>query len=85
MLNTIEANQRELTESVTRLRGKLYENCIVVAVTAEKKVATVDRLSKLFTPCSWANRIVGTPGHRHLKKGKAEINGELTNFYEHRE
>ena len=34
---------------------------MVVAVTAEKKVATVDRLSKLAAACFCANRIVGTP------------------------
>jgi len=32
-----------------------------VAVTAENKVATVERLSKLVAPCFWANRMIGTP------------------------
>jgi hypothetical protein len=30
-------------------------------VTAEKKVATVDRFRRFMAPCFWANRIVGTP------------------------
>lgn len=38
-----------------------YENWSVVAVTAEKNVATVDRLSRLLAPCFCANRMVGTP------------------------
>ena len=37
------------------------ENWRVVAVTAEKKVAMVDKFSKFVAPCFWANRIVGTP------------------------
>ena len=42
--------------------------CNVVAVTAEKKVATVDRLRRLVAPCFWANRIVGTP--KFVEKNK---------------
>ena len=34
---------------------------MVVAVTAEKKVATVDRLRRFAAPCFCANRIMGTP------------------------
>jgi hypothetical protein len=45
MLKTREANQKELTESFRGVPVKLKENWRVVAVTAEKKVATVDRLS----------------------------------------
>jgi hypothetical protein len=45
MLKTREANQKELTASVRLLLVRLNENCRVVAVTAEKKVATVERLS----------------------------------------
>ena len=33
----------------------------MVAVTAEKNVATVDRFRRLAAPCSCANRMVGTP------------------------
>ena len=33
----------------------------MVAVTAEKKVATVERFRRLVAPCFWANLIVGTP------------------------
>lgn len=46
MLKTRDANQKLLTASRARPPGsRLKENCKVVAVTAEKKVATVDRLS----------------------------------------
>lgn len=62
MLNTKEANQKLLTAAD---RGSLgsssYENCMVVAVTAEKKVAMVERLSRFVEPCFCAKRIVGTP------------------------
>ena len=61
ILKTKEANQKQLTEFAIGVRPNPYENCIVVAVTAEKKVATVERLSRLFAPCSCTNRIVGTP------------------------
>lgn len=45
ILKTSDANQKELTATwvLVEVRGK--ENCRVVAVTAEKKVATVERLS----------------------------------------
>jgi len=69
MLKTIEANQKQLTASETRsLGGSWYENCNVVAVTAEKKVATVERLRRLFAPCSWANRMVGTPTSMNIDR-----------------
>jgi hypothetical protein len=45
MLKTREANQKELTESFRGVPVESKENWRVVAVTAEKKVATVDRLS----------------------------------------
>jgi hypothetical protein len=45
MLKTRDANQNELTASLMCVPVKLKENWRVVAVTAEKKVATVDRLS----------------------------------------
>jgi len=34
---------------------------MVVAVTAEKKVATVDRLRRFAASCFCTNRIMGTP------------------------
>ena len=61
MLKTREANQKQLTASDRLLWDRLKENCIVVAVTAEKKVATVERFRRLVAPCFWAKRIVGTP------------------------
>ena len=61
MLNTIEVNQKALTafSSGVPWVSKVY--CKVVAVTAEKNVATVDKLRRLAAACSCANRIVGTP------------------------
>ena len=61
MLNTNDVNQNELTAFCSGLAVMLNENCIVVAVTAEKKVATVDKLRRLFAACFCALRIVGTP------------------------
>ena len=61
MLNTSEMNQNELTASAVGVPTVSKENCRVVAVTAEKKVATVLRLSKLSAACCCANRIVGIP------------------------
>jgi hypothetical protein len=61
MLNTNEVNQNAFTALAWTLLVSAYENCKVVAVTAEKNVATVDRLSKLAVPCFCANLIVGTP------------------------
>lgn len=43
---------------------------MVVAVTAEKKVAIVDRLSRLDEPCFCANRIVGTPAGTRQGSGE---------------
>ena len=62
ILKTSEANQKALTVSAKRVRLRAKEACRVVAVTAEKKVATVERFRRLVAPCFWANRIVGTPG-----------------------
>ena len=61
MLNTIEVNQKALTafSSGVPWLSKVY--CKVVAVTAEKNVATVDKLRRLAAPCSCANLMVGTP------------------------
>lgn len=64
MLNTRDPNQKQLTASGSGAPVLPYENCKVVAVTAEKNVATVERLSKFVAPCFWANRIMGTPVYR---------------------
>lgn len=62
ILKTREENQKQLTAcDAGPLTSSSKENCRVVAVTAEKKVAIVERLSRLLEPCFWANRIVGTP------------------------
>ena len=61
ILNTSEVNQNEFTAFSNALSCISNENCIVVAVTAEKKVATVLRLSRFWLACFWAKRIVGTP------------------------
>jgi len=61
ILNTSDVNQNALTILAAGLWVSLNENCILVAVTEEKKVATVERLSKFCAPCVCANRIVGTP------------------------
>ena len=46
MLKTNDVNQNALTATANGLVPMLYENCNVVAVTAEKNVATVLRFSK---------------------------------------
>ena len=46
ILNTNDVNQNELTAFCNGLAVMLNENCIVVAVTAEKNVATVLRLRR---------------------------------------
>lgn len=61
MLKTRERNQKQFTELATELCSSSNENWRVVAVTAEKKVATVERLRRLEAPCFCANLIVGTP------------------------
>ena len=61
ILNTSDVNQNALTALAARPSVAPYENCKLVAVTEEKKVATVERLSRFCAPCVCANRIVGTP------------------------
>ena len=61
ILNTSDVNQNALTAFAAGLLVSPNENCKLVAVTEEKKVAMVERLSRLCAPCSCANRIVGTP------------------------
>lgn len=62
MLKTRDVNQNPLTEFFRGVSCWSNENCIVVAVTAEKKVATVDRFRRLLAAWSCAKRMVGTPG-----------------------
>jgi hypothetical protein len=54
-------NQNALTAFAAALVVSLNENCKLVAVTEEKKVAMVDRLRRFSAACVCANRIVGTP------------------------
>ena len=61
ILNTRDVNQNALTALAAALSVLPNENCKLVAVTEEKKVAIVERLSKLCAPCVCANRIVGMP------------------------
>lgn len=65
ILKTNEENQNALTDFSSTPSVNWYENCKVVAVTAEKNVATVDRFSRFAAACCWANLIVGTPGREH--------------------
>ncbi len=67
MLNTIEVNQKALTASSSGVPWLSKVYCNVVAVTAEKNVATVDKLSRLAAPCSCANRMVGTPVFKRVR------------------
>jgi len=71
----MEVNQKPLTLSDSGVPFMSNEYCNVVAVTAEKKVATVERLSKLFAPCFCAKRMVGTPAMyvRQLLRGIEEV------------
>jgi hypothetical protein len=89
MLNTIEVNQKALTASS---RGVLWLSkvyCKVLAVTAEKNVATVVRLRRLAAPCSCAKRMVGTPGVKMgrfaLVKKKCSRGPIQTDLNEYRE
>ena len=61
MLNTRDVNQNPLTASAAVVPTFWYEYCRVVAVTAEKNVAIVERFRKLLAPCCCAKRIVGIP------------------------
>jgi hypothetical protein len=68
MLKTRLANQNAFTALASAECVSSKENCIVVAVTAEKKVATVDKFCKLAAPCFCPNRIVGTPMTKHFRQ-----------------
>ena len=61
ILNTSDVNQNALTAFAAGLLVSPNENCMVVAVTEEKKAATAEKLSRLCAPFSCASRIVGTP------------------------
>ena len=51
ILNTSDENQKAFTESAKTFPVEPYENCNVLAVTAEKNVATVDRFSRFDAAC----------------------------------
>ena len=88
MLNTIEVNQKALTASSSGVPWVSKVYCKVVAVTAEKNVATVDKLRRLAAPCSCANRMVGTPVFEGARFhwGKKQGRGlEQTDLDEYRE
>ena len=61
MLKTSDANQNALTAFAAGVFVMLYEDCKLVIVTEENRVAIVDRLSRLLVLCSCANLMVGTP------------------------
>lgn len=61
MLKTNDVNQKALTTFAAVLLVSLNENCKLVAVTEEKKVAIVERFNRFSAACVCANRIVGTP------------------------
>ena len=61
ILNTSDVNQNALTAFAAALLVLPNENCKLVAVTEEKKVAVVERLSRLCALCFCASRIEGTP------------------------
>jgi hypothetical protein len=51
ILKTRDRNQKQFTALAIESFGSSNENWRVVAVTAEKKVATVDKLRRLVAPC----------------------------------
>ena len=61
ILNTRDVNQKPFTLLANAVSVWPKENCMVVAVTALKNVATVVRFSKFPAPCACPKRIVGTP------------------------
>lgn len=58
MLKTNDVNQNPLTEFSSGVSILSKENCNVVAVTAEKNVATVDRLSRFAAAFVTFNEIL---------------------------
>ena len=61
ILNTSDVNQNALTAFAAALLVTPNENCKLVAVTEEKKVAMVERLRRLHASCFCASRTAGTP------------------------
>ena len=61
ILRTRDENQNALTAFATGLLVSLTENCKLVAVTEEKKVAMVNKLVGFSAARDCAERIVGTP------------------------
>ena len=60
-MKTSEANQKQLTMTESALLPcSGYENCSVVADTAEKTVATVERFRRLLWPFLWRDWMKGT-------------------------
>lgn len=59
MLRTRDVNQNELTAFAAVLPVLSNENCKLVTVTEEKKIAIVDKLTRLLCCCA---TIAGTPG-----------------------
>lgn len=54
-------NQNPFTLLLSAESVFVYENCIIVAVTAEQKVASVDRFNRLVVVCFCCDWIIGTP------------------------
>jgi hypothetical protein len=61
MLKIRDTNHNVLTVSDSPLLGAFQEKASILAVTLENSVATVDRLVRSVTECSWDVRIVGMP------------------------
>ena len=87
MLKTRERNQKEFTASEICVPVWVKENCSVVAVTAEKKVATVDRLRRFAATCFCAKRMVGIPKFLYVLSDESLCcsKGMRTDLEEHRE
>jgi hypothetical protein len=82
ILKTNEENQNALTDFPSTPSVNWYENCSVVAVTAEKNVATVDKFRRFEAACCWANLIVGTP-RKGCKHKSTRRDCRYTDFCKH--
>ena len=58
---TREVNQNPFTALLSTVVVFMYENWIMVAVTAEQKVANVDRFKRLAVVCFCCDWMIGTP------------------------
>lgn len=67
-LKTNDVNQKPFTLFASALSVWPYENCIVVAVTAEKNVATVVTFSKFAAAYFCDERMLGTPASNSMPK-----------------